>query len=188
MLKRKIEDLNYWVRSHITERYHLVDTGLKPQYYDKDTLMLHAAFNLLKQFVEIECSHMYWLCYEGGSTSLWRKIRTTLFGRTYLKPEWGLLYLSKQTGFADDNSYEVLVQLYDWWVNKRPNRFDPYDDPKAAAKFVADYLTWPADEDAVKERKLTQGWSDIMKVERHYENEDQRMFIRLVKLRKMLWT
>lgn len=47
----------WWVRHRIDprHRYHIVRTGLKPGYHDKDDLMLHACFSLLARFVEREC-------------------------------------------------------------------------------------------------------------------------------------
>jgi hypothetical protein len=43
-----------WLRYRLLKRhrYHLVDTGLTPGYYDQDNRMLHACFALLVDYVD----------------------------------------------------------------------------------------------------------------------------------------
>lgn len=52
----------WWVmhRVHPRYRYHIVKTGLKPGYYDPDTLILHTCMNLLGDFVEIAGPRIAW--------------------------------------------------------------------------------------------------------------------------------
>jgi hypothetical protein len=53
-LFRRLLDAKYWVAYRTWDRYHIVDTGLEPRYYDIDEVMFHACFALLGRFVELE--------------------------------------------------------------------------------------------------------------------------------------
>jgi hypothetical protein len=84
-------------------RYHLVDTGLEPGYYDADTLMLHACFSLLCRYVEKE---------QGGVEKLesWGKKLATAPDKN--APEgWQESQAANEMGAAE---------LYRWWKEKRP--------------------------------------------------------------------
>jgi hypothetical protein len=48
----KLKNIIWFIKYRTTHKYHIVKTGLKPNYYDMDTRMLHVNFNLLKEFVE----------------------------------------------------------------------------------------------------------------------------------------
>ena len=62
--KRFFNDIKYWFiyRFHPKHRYHVVDTGLAPGYYDKDYLILHSVFNILKEYVEVELAWSQYCC------------------------------------------------------------------------------------------------------------------------------
>jgi hypothetical protein len=49
-------DVKWWLlhRFHPKHRYHVLNTGLKPNYYDIDTIMLHGCMKLLDRYIEIE--------------------------------------------------------------------------------------------------------------------------------------
>jgi len=52
-IRSKLRDAMWYIlhRIHPKHRYHMVDSGLKPGYYDPDTLMMHSAFKLLSDFI-----------------------------------------------------------------------------------------------------------------------------------------
>lgn len=58
-------------------RYNIVRTGLKPGYYDSDTRMIHACFQLLVDFVEKECAgeSIDWEWNESHSAA-WKEIQS----------------------------------------------------------------------------------------------------------------
>lgn len=49
----KIRNLYWWLmhRIHPRYRYHIVRTGLTPNYYDEDTLILHSCMALLERYI-----------------------------------------------------------------------------------------------------------------------------------------
>lgn len=53
---RRFKDIYWWFmhRLHPKHRYHVIDTGLKPNYYDPDTLIFEGVFKLLCDFVEYQ--------------------------------------------------------------------------------------------------------------------------------------
>lgn len=51
---RKFKDIQYWFlyRFSSEHKFHLVDTKLKPGYYDQDTRLFHVVFALLLDYLE----------------------------------------------------------------------------------------------------------------------------------------
>lgn len=41
-IKSPIKDFYWWVIHRTFDKYHVINTGLKPGYYDVDTLMFHS--------------------------------------------------------------------------------------------------------------------------------------------------
>ncbi len=89
---------------------------------------------------------------------------------------------------------ETLV-LYHWWKEIRPARPDPYDvsgwselcERRRAAKTDDDCL-WIEDQ-TDEERSETRASLDVCgKLEEEYDKEDEFMMIRLIKIRRGLWT
>lgn len=93
----RLSDAKWWVlhRIHPRHRYHIVKTGLSPGYHDKDTLILHACFSLMKRYVEGErggiaevCKYFEW-CLDDGKDTV-----------------------------SIDHCRE-LIALYEWWEQRR---------------------------------------------------------------------
>ena len=51
---RKWNTAKWWLlhRFHPKYRYHIINTGLKPGYYDEDQLILNACFAMLERYIE----------------------------------------------------------------------------------------------------------------------------------------
>lgn len=47
-----LNNIKRWIKYRTTNVYHKINTNLKPNYYDTDTLILHSSFTLLVNFVE----------------------------------------------------------------------------------------------------------------------------------------
>lgn len=89
------------------------------------------------------------------------------------------------------------INLYLWWTQMRPNRLDPHD-----ASGWSDYVNsrlndnknddsvfgiWESN-DAVDKRHRTDMINVVDELEQRYDQEDEDMMIRLIKLRRFLWT
>lgn len=89
-------------------------------------------------------------------------------------------------------------ELYTWWTSVRPNRPDPYDASgwsaiyEARTNLIEGKRNWDNlfhSEKTPEEREATSIALDkCNQIEQQYDNEDTEMLIRLVKIRKSLWT
>ena len=90
-IKNRISDGIYWVKYRTMPRhkYHLVKTGLSPGYYDKDALILHACFNLLKDFVEVEKPFEHFEIKDDNNSILehWKEISDIYQWWTVIRPK-----------------------------------------------------------------------------------------------------
>ena len=86
-------------------------------------------------------------------------------------------------------------ELYNWWKNIRPNRPDPMDASGYTAYFdrlrkdgnddFFSFLNTKSEEDRIEQQNCSELCSQI---EEAYEREDEEMLIRLIKIRRSLWT
>lgn len=212
---RPVNDLRYWIRCRVFDKYHLINTGLKPGYADMDTRMLHGMFNMLVDFVEIEKAWMTVVFskddqkkykYPWGSLGAFRfkSFRCPEAGLDHLRWEMGLddpnLPLEERCGSQAEHAREVMA-LYEWWKNVRPNRPDPMDvsgwsdhcDRRREAnkaKGLDGSLDFLDNDDETPDEKEA-AYAIIQRtheIERAYDAEDEEMLMRLVKIRKGLWT
>lgn len=196
-ISSRITNARYWVRYRTTDRYHVVDTGLSPNYYDVDTRMLHANFNLLKDFVEIEKAWFNLATDEHESSRL--NFRT-LF-KPFRRPDLGIRHLEWEASLdnlslPDDERSPAqairareILELYNWWVNVRPNReehsLSEYSSQGLGmlASFDDDF-----DKDAEDYKAYRETASLNSELRYSWAEEDDAMLIRLIKVRRGLWT
>jgi hypothetical protein len=200
-VKWKYDVARDWVR-YRRKKYHIIDTGLTPGYYDKDTLLLHANFSLLKNFVEIEKASMH--RWSHASTE-----KETLLGfipkRKKIDPLNGIKYLEWETTLdvpdEDGNSNpeqaahaREILELYTWWVFDRPNRVElespeaPADDVEHTRSFMYRMSTAYREKYPEYHAAFSQWCVAHSKQEEDWAEEDTEMLIRLIKVRKSLWT
>ena len=107
---------------------------------------------------------------------------------------------AKESGeFGKMTSQALAAQeqfvLYHWWKNIRPNRPDPYDasgyseyfkklETQSGSNFLVGLETQT--EDLAKEGHMCS--VKCTEIEEAYDKEDEEMLIRLIKIRKSLWT
>lgn len=183
------EEIRVYIRNRFIDKIHILQTKLTPgRFYEFDTRLLHGAFNSLVDFVECDLAWMQVVFTEDKGKKygypFWSRNRGFRFGKfrcreaglDYLQWEMTLInecewlteeekvnhpeYKCGEPSSQAERAKEVL-SLYTWWTLQRPNRIDPFDDG-----FVGD----PFEEE-----------------NRQYE-EDNEMLIRLIKIRKSLWT
>lgn len=191
-----VNNFYHGIRIRLFRKYYLVDTGLsKYRYYDKDELMLHANFSLLRAYVEIELAWMEYLNRGENYPKKWfREWR-------FREPEMGanyLLYWMNYKNSEEDCDYGMvdkeikyyteLYALYDWWVNIRPKRVDPYDAEifsVCGSNIMSD--KWKQENPELCERH-NMTCKDAWEIEEAYDKEDQDMLHRLIDVRRGLWT
>lgn len=196
------KDLFYSIKSYLINRFvnktHYLKTGFKPGYfYEIDEKILHALFNELVDFVEIELAWMQIIFNDDDKKykiPWFRKIRRWRCqeaGLDNLKWASGLRF-TKDCGLMEDDpkiglltpqaeSAKQIFEIYNWWKNIRPNRPDPLE-----------LSGWGSvcskKRNQVSEHERYACLKDYEKIEQDYENEDEEMLIKLIKLRKHLWT
>lgn len=182
------------IRSYIRNRYidklQYLDTKLKPgQYYEISKRMLHGMFETLVDFVEVEKAQMY-------------QAFTLELEDTYRSREDGLAHLAWEKELTNEGDRHYTEQaisaqeqeaLYLWWKDIRPNRPDPWDVSgynafydKRKDTLEDDWLGVTLSEsDNQEQRRL---FKVIGQIEEKYEDEDTEMLIRVIQIRRNLWT
>lgn len=112
----------FWLAYRTWDKYHVMKaTSLKPGYCDKDTLLLHASFDLLVKFVEEECAWMSYCCSDIHKSEkpwyypaqLWVDKNGQRLGIAHLNWECSLVNeLGCQT---QAKAAKELKALYFWW-------------------------------------------------------------------------
>ncbi len=138
-------------------KIHTLEKG----WCDKDHVMLHAAFQLLVDFIEKE---------KPGEIVDWNS-----------DPE------HKQT-------WKEIRSLYRWWTQARPARMSPLDEkdlkkppmcwnkiPRSKNRQFVDY---DRKKYAAYDSELKKHW----KLEKKWNEDDQRNLHRLIEIRQFLWT
>lgn len=192
---RKWNDIVWWLRYRYSPkyRYYLIDTKLKPGYYDADHRMLHGLFSLLVDFVECEKGWMQRIMGENekkvGFIERWR-FRDRDAGIRYLTWEATLdnpaLPPLDQVPSQAEAAREIL-ELYKWWTENYPNRLDPSD----ASGWSDECEKQRANGSLLNQPLTTSGKFALDKyreIEERYYAEEQEMLKRLIDLRHRLWT
>ncbi|NIM17785.1 MAG: hypothetical protein GTO45_37895 [Candidatus Aminicenantes bacterium] len=188
------EKAKSWLRYRTVDRYHTIKTTLKPGYYDMDTRLLYAMFDMLVDFVELEKAWMNVVFTKRKPWSGWGR---THWWRSRIE---GLSYLEWEIGLGDPNlpeeerheqqakNAQEIKYLYTWWKDVRPNRPDPAK--VSGWDNVCDKWNILSDKDNFEEKKseVDAALKKQDEIEKEYEDEDTRMMKRLIDVRKALWT
>jgi len=199
----KYKRVRDWIRYRTYDKYHVINTGLAPSYYGVDTQMLHANFNMLKDFVEVEqaiCS--YWWSDDSKKAS-WCEKHMPFYRAFYpfRRPDLGIRHFEWASKLDDPRlppheqsvaqavaAREILV-LYKWWTEDRPNRKE-YDVPdyESQGMGILGCLDDDFDKDAPDYVAHTEAMHKNSTIEEDWAEEDDAMLIRLMKIRRHLWS
>ena len=185
---------------------------------DVGNRFLPCLFNELVDFVEVEqawyniawdpeAREKYRAPFYASGWLRWRTWRSREAGLDALRWAAGLVYDESHGVQPTDPNYGKptpqsqnaveCINLYLWWTQMRPNRLDPHD-----ASGWSDYVNsrlndnknddsvfgiWESN-DAVDQRHRTDMINVVDELEQRYDQEDEDMMIRLIKLRRFLWT
>ena len=204
----------YITRTHCLTAH---PSDIKPgEWRDVGNRFLPCLFNELRDFVEVELAWWH-LAWEGKEARAKYNAPWWGFGwwrvRTWRCPQAGLDNLDWQSklvwkedeGFAAGdpnigkptyqakNAQEILA-LYKWWTEVYPNRPDPYDASgwsaycEAARLANGGKLSWGGAKTPELAKMSNKAHKLLQKIEKQYEQEDEAMMIRLIKIRDSLWT
>ena len=149
--------------------------SLNPNYYDKDTLLLHGMMQLLVDYVEVELATI------SNNTMLYKAIQ---FLPWWIRPtirsrELGLQQIKEIKKSLDYPRKQVEVitkieKIYLWWKDTYPNRIPPEDIFKNIVE-----ENYNLNDNLVKE---------YIKIEKDYYDEETLMLKQLIEIREHLWT
>lgn len=206
--------IKYYINNRWVSRTHaLTSTSLKPgKWHEFDTRLLHSMFDEMVNYVEIEeaWSNIVWdkaakekhkVPFWGSGWFRWRTWRCPAAGIEKL--EWAS-QLTNEEWLPDDQKHlaeptqqalvaRELLELYNWWKNVRPTRPDPHDASGWSAICDRDReegLDFLDNEHSneVKRQERYQVLDRCREIEKQYEDEDEQMMIRLIRIRRGLWT
>lgn len=205
---------NRWVTRTHSLTAHSRD--IKPgTWCDVGNRILPCLFNELVDFVEIEQAwiHVVWdeEARKRYSTPWWAV--GWFRWRTWRCPQAGLDYLKwaseldnseflKEGEKAEPTQQAIsareIQELYHWWKNVRPLRPDPYDvsgwsnycNRKRDASNKDDLFDFLDNENETPEERVEvmQMLDKTHEIEKQYNDQDEEMMIRLIKIRQSLWT
>lgn len=209
-----VHSVKYWLANRYTAKTHALTSNLKKgQWHEFDTRLLYCTFDSLVNFIEIEqaAHYLIWMPKEERAQynapfhafGFWRSY-------TWRSPAAGIACLTWQANLTntdwvpeDDPDYgqptqqavaaKEILELYTWWKNIYPNRPDPHDVSGWSAicdkkhdQNADDFFFDDGDEEY---RELSNKALILTgQIEEQYEAEDTEMLIRLIRVRKSLWT
>lgn len=206
----RINDMRCYINNRWIFKKHALTSRLeRGEWHEFDTRLLHAVFDELVNFVEIEQAWMFVVFSDED-----RKKYKTPWYRTFFRigvwrcAEAGIAYLEwaaklknnadwvdkKDPHFGKLTSQALAAQeilaLYKWWKEERQKRLDPseasgwseYCDKRHQATETCENYPFT---DKERSRSILDIYS---KMEKEQEEEDTAMLIRLVKIRQSLWT
>jgi hypothetical protein len=216
-IPNRINDVRYYINNRWVHQTHgmYASSLTKGKWHEFDTRLLHSMFDQLVDFVEIDQAWHYvvWNDEEQKKYNVpyWRKQWWTRWFSVWRCPEAGLAYLEwaktlTNAEFLEEDKKHLavptgqaetaieLLKLYRWWKEERPKRPDPYDVSgwsalceKRRETHKEDGWLWQ-DRSAAEKKESRNALKVIAKLEEQYEKEDEAMMIRLIKIRKGLWT
>lgn len=175
----RVDDFKYWFKYRLQKahKYHLIDTKLKPDYYENSTRILHGMFSLLEDYVEIELASLWQ--YAHPDSEMGRAA-----GEKYLK----YMILS-----ADPDHAETMREFYDlyrWWKDEYPTRPEPDQEymDRFAAEFSNDEFDLFRERTDEEHKELADIFAREDVIRKRYRDEEDQQLTRLIKIRHAMWS
>ena len=182
----------YYIRNRFYRKTHVLRTDCPPgQYWDTDERILTALANAIIDYVEVELAFKHqWCGSDEVPNAVWRNRRCPELGLKYLEWEMTLddpaLDEYSRADSQAKTSREIKV-IYDW-AKARPDRPDPMEI-SGWSEFCAKYPSmWRKQETPEQAEESAVALKKLREIEAQYEQEDEDMLIRIIKVRRSLWT
>jgi len=214
---RKIYDAKYYVNNRWVTRTHSLTAhrnDIRPgNWCDVGNRFLPCLFNELVDFVEIETA---WSCVAWGSEEDAKKYNVPFYAkgwfrwRTWRCPQAGLdhldwaMTLTNEEWLPEEEKHKAelthqakaareIKELYTWWKEVYPNRPDPHEasgwtEYCERTRELNDGRLFGSKTTPELKRLSNKAHKLLQKIEKQYEQEDEAMMIRLIKIRNSLWT
>lgn len=209
--------IKYYINNRWVTKTHALTAhprDIKPgTWHDVGYRFLPCLFNELQDFVETELawSNIAWSNKEESKKYgapfwakgwfRWRTWRCPEAGLDYLEWSRSLVWTENEMGpdnpLVGQRTHQAIVAdeiyaLYKWWTETYRNRPDPYE----ASGWNESCSNIRRENDGDLFGKLSpelqvehdRSFEELQKIEEAYEKEDEEMLIRLIKIRRGLWT
>ena len=201
----RINDVRFYINNRwITKSHSLTSNLKKGKWHEFDERLLHCAFDELVNFVEIELAWMN-VVFSKEERKKYKVpwYRTIFRIRLWRCPEAGIAYLKWASELKNDENcvdknnpnygrftYQALaaqetLRLYKWWKEERPKRPDPSEASGWSAHCEENR---EGIDHSLKDERTREILDLCHKIEKEQEDEDTGMLIRLIEVRKSLWT
>ena len=215
---RKLYDIKYYINNRWVTRTHSLTAharDIKPGHWqDVGNRFLPCLFNELVDFVEVELAwcHIAWddearkqfeSPWYASGWFRWRTWRSPAAGLANLEWQRQLRWKEEEVG-ADHKEFgkltdqavkaQVILDLYTWWTTTYRNRPDAHEasgwSAYCEARRLANggELSFSSDKTPELKKQSSKALKLLHKIEVDYEKEDTDMLIRLIKVRRGLWT
>jgi hypothetical protein len=214
----RLHDVRYYINNRWITRSHTLTahpSNIKPgNWCDVGNRFLPCLFNELVNFVEVEQAwhHVMWDEEARKRFNVPWYRRSWLRLRTWRCPDAGIEYLLWASGLkigehmgvspGTDNygkpthqalAAQEILALYRWWREVYPNRPDPHDASGWSAycemRRTKGYDFLDFEDKTPEEAQMSKIALDKShEIEQAYDNEDEAMMVRLIKVRHSLWT
>lgn len=212
----KLYALKYYINNRWVTKTHALTASPRDiprgEWRDLGYRFLPCLFNELRDFVEVELAWWHIAWSDEGKKKYEAPFWATGWfrWRTWRCPQAGLDCLDWQmkltnAEFLDDDKKHLaeptlqaihakeIYELYKWWTEVYPNRPDPHDAggwSDYCAKFRNEGRDFLDFEDRTEEEHeaSTRALDATQAIEDKYNQEDEEMMIRLIKIRHSLWT
>lgn len=212
-IPERINNVRYYINNRFITRTHCLSASPRDikrgTWCDVGNRFLPCLFNELVEFVEVEQAWHHVLWDEAARKKYHTPWSRNFFRfRTWRCPEAGIDYLKWamtltnkdfiQEGEKEEPTHQAIaakeiLELYTWWKEVYPNRPDPYEVSgwsdicdRRRQKYPDELL--PEDDTKEEKKESKKALDMIHKLELQYEQEDEEMMIRLIKVRQSLWT
>lgn len=173
-----------YIAFRTTKRYNIIKIrSLEPNYYDKDTLLLHAVMQLVVDYVEIELSPEPDTPIKKLLSKLPWAIRPE-----FRSSELGLknleFFISEKVDPYWLDFYKKLKEVYIWWTKVYPNR-KSVEELSGYTAFMKNKNKYSK---LYRQKKEKHIFDKITELEIQYATEEANMLKAVIDYRQFLWT
>lgn len=201
-IKWKYDAVSDWIRYRTYDKYHVIKLDVNPGYYGYDSQILYANFAILKEYVETGLAWRSYWSEENRDKDYWKRDHIPFYNYMFplVRPDLGIKHLEWEMTLDDPSlppherspeqakrAREVYA-LYKWWTETRPGRKElevrrpPGDDDDILSMFSTKVRNTP------EYKRYMTDLDKLNKQEEKWHKEDDAMLIRLMKIRRGLWT
>lgn len=172
----RLRDMKFWILHRVHPKYTMHKINIKsisPGYHDPVKLILHAPFDVFCQFMD--------RIYAGDSYVLWY----------YEEGDDHRQYADPEEIERTNKRWQEMQTLYKWWMIDRPNREVIWDEQHPRIRLPKEWGTFAPFNDDYRNTPEVREWQAHANRsnEQHavWEQDDEDMLIRLIKIRPCLW-